>query len=137
MNENKLINILHEGGYSLVISNHGLHTYKGRGIADLYRILRDDKQLLNGASVADKIIGKGAAALMALGNVAKVFTDTISSSALTLLRNQGIAVTFQLEVPNIINRKGTGICPVEELCLGCRSPEECLPLLARFMSDKI
>lgn len=128
--------ILRSGGYSLVIQNDGLHTYTGRGVSDLYKIYSREKELLQGASVADKIVGKGAAALMALGGVSEVITDVISSSALSLLDTCGVSVRFQKEVPAIINRKGDGICPVEELCKDCRTPEECLPLIERFMSDK-
>lgn len=136
MTAERLMEILRSGGYSLVIQNDGLHTYTGRGVSDLYKIYSREKELLQGASVADKIVGKGAAALMALGGVSEVITDAISSSALSLLDTCGVSVRFQKEVPAIINRKGDGICPVEELCKDCRTPEECLPLIERFMSDK-
>lgn len=136
MTAENLMDILHSGGYSLVIRNNGIHTYKGRGISDLYKIYRQEKDLLNGASLADKIVGKGAAALMALGNVSEVITDVISSSALSLLEVSGISVRFQNVVPNIINHRGDGICPVEVLCMECRTAEECLLFIERFMSDK-
>lgn len=136
MTSENLMEILHSGGYSLVIQNNGLHTYTGRGISDLCKIYRQEKELLHGASVADKIVGKGAAALMALGDVSEVITDVISSSALSLLEVCGVSVSYQKVVPNIINRRGDGICPVEELCMQCRTPEECLPFIERFMSDR-
>lgn len=69
MNAKNLMDILHSGRYSLIINNKELHAYTGRGISDLYKIYNQDKELLHGASVADKIVGKGAAALMALGYV--------------------------------------------------------------------
>ena len=135
MNAKNLMDILHSGRYSLIINNKELHAYTGRGISDLYKIYNQDKELLHGASVADKIVGKGAAALMALGYVSEVITDVVSSSALSLLVVRGISVSFQKVVPNIINRKGDGICPVEERCMECRTPEVCLPFIERFMSD--
>ena len=135
MNAKNLMDILHSRRYSLIINNKELHAYTGRGISDLYKIYNQDKELLHGASVADKIVGKGAAALMALGYVSEVITDVVSSSALSLLVVRGISVSFQKVVPNIINRKGDGICPVEERCMECRTPEECLPFIERFMSD--
>ena len=128
--------ILRSGGYSLVIWNNGIHTFTGRGVSDLYRIYTGEKELLHGAVVADKIIGKGAAALMALGKVSEIFTDTISAPALSLLKDCGIPVSFQTVVPNIINRRGDGLCPVETLCLECVTPAECLPLIERFMTEK-
>lgn len=136
MNEESVMEILHSGGYSLVIWNNGIHTFTGRGVSDLYRIYIGEKELLDGAVVADKIIGKGAAALMALGKVSEIFTDTISAPALSLLNDGGIPVSFQTVVPNIINRRGDGLCPVETLCRECATPAECLPLIERFMNEK-
>lgn len=136
MNEESVMEILHSGGYSLVIWNNGIHTFTGRGVSDLYRIYTGEKELLDGAVVADKIIGKGAAALMALGKVSEIFTDTISAPALSLLKDCSIPVSFQTVVPNIINRRGDGLCPVETLCLECVTPAECLPLIEQFMKGK-
>lgn len=136
MTANELLGTLHEGEYTLVIWKCGVHTFSGHGISDLYHIYRHREELLNGALVADKIIGKGAAALMALGNVKAVTTDIISSSALSLLKNCGITVSYRKIVPNIINRQKNGICPVEQLCINSETPSECLPLIEQFMSDK-
>ena len=136
MTTQNLMDILHSGNYSLVVLNNGLHTYSGRGIADLYHLYMHHRELLHGASVADKIVGKGAAALMALGGVADVTTDVISTPALSLLEGCGIPVSYSKVVANIINRKGDGICPVEHLCSECNTPAECLPLIEQFMSDK-
>lgn len=136
MTAEQVMEILHSGGYSLVIWNNGIHTFTGRGVSDLYRIYNEQKGLLDGAVVADKIIGKGAAALMALGKVSEIITDTISSPALSLLKDSGIPVSFQTVVPDIINRRGDGLCPVETLCLECATPAECLPLIEGFMKEK-
>ena len=47
--------------------------FRERGVKDLYRLLREEPQLLDGAFVADKVVGKGAAALMILGGVEELF----------------------------------------------------------------
>lgn len=136
MTTENLMEILHSGGYSLVVWNGGTHTFIGRGVADLYEFYTQQRALLHSALIADKVIGKGAASLMALGGVKEVATDVISASALSLLKEAGIPVSFRNVVPNIINRKGDGICPVEQLCKDCTTPEECMPHIERFMSDK-
>ena len=100
--------------------------FRERGIKDLYRILTEEPELLDGASVADKVVGKGAAALMILGGVRAVHADVASTGALQLFDAQNIPVSCTLEVPHIINRAGTGWCPVETLCRDCRTAEECL-----------
>lgn len=104
-----------------------------RGVRDLFRLLADEPQVLRGAFVADKVVGKGAAALMVLGGVAEVYAGVISLPALELLERSAVAVSYGTAVPNIINRAWTGICPVESLCADCRSADECLPLIEEFI----
>ena len=62
-----IVDILHQGNHSLVVSNGTVSVFDGRGVSDLYRILNEDPSLLDGADIADKVVGKGAAALMLLG----------------------------------------------------------------------
>lgn len=129
-----LIEILHRGNHSLVVDNgNGPKTFDGRGVSDLYRIYTESPELLKDAALADKIVGKGAAALMSLGGVAQVYADVISTAALKLLRSNRVEVSFSAEVPNIINRAGTGVCPVETLCRACTTAAECLPLITDFL----
>ena len=107
--------------------------FRERGVKDLYRLLREEPQLLDGAFVADKVVGKGAAALTILGGVEELFADVVSRPALELLAGAGIAVEYTVVVPNIVNRAGTGTCPVEQLCAGAASAAECLPLIEGFI----
>lgn len=66
----KLINLLHTGGYSCTIANGGkIRTFTQRGVADLYDLLTQEPEFLKGALIADKVVGKGAAALMILGGI--------------------------------------------------------------------
>lgn len=132
---NRLIEILRSGNHSLVVAGSEIRTFDGRGIADLYRLFTLEPDFLAGASVADKVVGKGAAALMVLGGVKEVYAGVASSAALTLLHNSGVAARCDLEVPHIINRKGDGICPVETLCSDCSTAAECLPRIEQFMQQ--
>lgn len=128
-----LSDILHSGHHSLVVLQGGVHTFGGRGVSDLYRLWRENAALLHGAAVADKVVGKGAAALMALMNVSVLYADVISHSALELLRRAGVEVHPADVVPHIINRAGTGRCPLETRCAECVTPEECLVEIENFM----
>lgn len=130
-----LIKILHDGNHSLVVANGEVCTFDGRGISDLYNILNDDPGFLRGAEIADKVVGKGAAALMIIGGVDSLYADIISAPALELLCQSNTKVDFGKQVDNIINRKGDGICPVETLCLPCKTAQECLPLITQFMNS--
>ena len=131
-----LIRLLHNGHHSLVVANGEVRTFDGRGISDLYALLTDDPGLLRGASVADKVVGKGAVALMVLGGVLEVYAGVISTPALDLFRKSDIIVRFGQEVPNIINRAGDGICPVEQLCRDSETAADCLPLIKEFITGK-
>lgn len=108
---------------SCVIRNgDSMRIFRERGVADLFRLLREEPQLLRGAFIADKVVGKGAAALMVLGGVEGLFADVVSRPALELLAGAGIAVEYTVVVPGIMTAPGRGTCPVEQLCAGRRRP---------------
>lgn len=130
-----IIDMLHAGGFSCVIKNdEETRTFAQRGVADLYDLYQTDSAFMKGAAIADKVIGKGTAALMVLGGFKAVYADIISTSALALLRDAGIAVTFTQEVPYIINRNRTGRCPLETACLELNSAEEMYPAIRDFIN---
>lgn len=73
-----IIDILHKGGYSCVMKNREeVRTFTQRGVADLYDLYQADSAFMKGAAIADKVIGKGAAALMVLGGFKTVYADII------------------------------------------------------------
>ena len=129
-----LIEILHKGKHSLVVFNGEIHTYDSRGLSNLYHLYTTEPNILRDADIADKVVGKGAAALMVLGKVRSLHADVISNHALKLLESSQIKISYTQKVDNIINRQGTGICPVETQCLECKTAEECLPKITQFIS---
>ena len=110
-----------------------MRIFRERGVADLFRLLREEPQLLRGAFIADKVVGKGAAAPMVLGGVEGLFADVVSRAALDLFAAAGKAVAYTVAVPHIINRADDGICPVERLCAEAQTAKECLPLIEGFI----
>ena len=131
----ELINILRDGNHSLVVASDEIRTFDGRGVSDLYWLLFEKPVYLHGAKVADKVVGKGAAALMALAGVKEVHADVISHLAFELLKHAGINVTYESIVPHIVNRSGNGWCPLETRCMECDTPEECLVQIQSFMEE--
>lgn len=131
----ELVDRLRDEDASCVIRN-GAETrvFRERGVKDLFCLLETDPAFLAGALVADKVVGKGAAALMVLGGVRAVHAGVVSTPALGLFAVAHIPVEYGLEVPHIINRTKTGWCPVETLCRDCRTAEECLPLIRGFLA---
>ena len=122
----ELINLLHTGGYSCVIANEEkIRTFTQRGVADLYDLLTREPEFLKGALIADKVVGKGAAALMILGGIKELYTD--------LFQTSDVKVDFVQEVPFIWNRDHTGWCPVETMCSEEESAEAILQLIRGFL----
>ena len=132
----RVVDLLHELQCSCVICNgEEIRSFNQRGIKDLFELLHSEPHLLNGAFVADKVVGKGAAALMILGGIADLHADVLSRPAAELLQNANITFTYGKLADNIINRQGDGICPVERLCSKCATAQECLPLITDFVTQ--
>lgn len=132
---NKIVELLHAGNYSCVIQgrNGEIRTFSRRGVIDLYKLIENDLSFLNGASVADKVVGKAAASLMILSGVTRIYTDIISEPAFSLLEKAKIGVTSRKVVPFIQNRDKSGICPLESICSHTDSLEELFPLIEEFI----
>lgn len=131
----EIIDLLHKGGFSCVMKNREeIRTFTQRGVADLYDLYQAAPDFMKEASIADKVIGKGAAALMVLGGFKAVYADVISVPAINLLRESGVEVTFSQKVPHIINRDKSGWCPLETACHDLKSVEEMYPVIREFVN---
>lgn len=131
----ELVRILTDGGHTLVVSGTSLRTFDGRGVRDLYRLLTTEPEVLDGAAVADKVVGKAAAALMILGGVRELYACVLSEQAQTLLSASSIRVDYGRTVPHIINRDNTGWCPLERLCRDCDTARECKKQIDEFFNQ--
>ena len=102
-----------DGKYTcVVLTDNDEYTSYERGVKPLLSLLQTERSFV-GAVAADKCIGAGAAHLYVLLGVSEVWANIISTSAIQILQNKGIGVFFEQSVPNIINRRGDGICPIE------------------------
>ncbi|MDR1343621.1 MAG: DUF1893 domain-containing protein [Prevotellaceae bacterium] len=133
----EIVDMLHEGKYSCVIRNGETRTFTRPGVVDVYGLLKNEPAFLKGASVADKVVGKGAAALLALGEVSELYADVISTAALDLLKKTPVKALYREEVPAIKNKLNTGLCPLEAKCAGANSAADILPLIDDFMKEKL
>ena len=125
---------LNEQHISLIVRNAGQTTeYHQHGVQDLLSLVENEPQRLQGAVVADKTIGKAAAALMVVGSVKQAYTNTISTPAREMLEKAGIQVSFQQEIEKILNRDQTDQCPLDKSLNGIDAPEECV---AKMMQEQ-
>ena len=118
-----------DGKYTcvLLIDNEEYTSYE-RGVKPLLSLLQTGRSFA-GAVAADKCVGAGAAHLYVLLGVRAVWANIISMSAIQILKNNGIDVFFGQSVPNIINRRGDGICPIEEAVEGTENSQEAYQLI--------
>lgn len=110
----KAKHLLTQSNATLVLC-HGDETVisEKRGIAPMLDFI-SEKRVLNGFSAADKIVGKAAAMLFVLAGIKKVYAEVLSEAAVEVLSENGIEYSYGVLTERIINRKGTGICPMEQ-----------------------
>ena len=78
----ELKGLLSSGSYSLVVKkNDRLFFSHDRGVKPLLSLLASEPDMLQGARLADKVIGKAAALLMVKGGVREVFGAVVSEPA--------------------------------------------------------
>ncbi len=132
----QLVKLLHGGNYSCVIANGTItRTYTQRGVADLYELCHHNRDFLLGSSIADKVVGKGAATLMIYGGIKEVYADVISKSAYQLFKDYGLKVEYKTLVPFIINRSGDGQCPLETRCKDSDDLPTLMSIIENFIAQ--
>ena len=125
--------ILKTGKYTCVICKDGVvHTSTKRGVAPLVEWLTNGFDIKD-FSAADKIVGKAAALLFVLCGVKEIYAPVMSKTAADILSRHGIYAEWDTLVQTIINRSGTGPCPMEQVVAGTDNPAEAL----KAIQDKL
>ena len=90
----------------------------------LFICLSERRDALKDAVVVDKIVGRAAALLCALGGVKTVITPLASETARQVLEPANIELYAERTIPYIVNRDNTGMCPMEKMANDCTTPQE-------------
>lgn len=131
----QLIEILRREKCSLVVKNHGIvTTYSKPGVRDLEYLLDHDPEVLHGAVIADKVIGKAAAAMVVVGGVKELYAEVMSKRAIPFLEEAGIAYTYGTLVDTI--KEEGGRCQLEKITAPASTPEETVALLRAHFEKK-
>lgn len=113
-NMEKAVRLLEEGIYTCVLcKDNRVYTSTERGVKPLLEWYNKGINM-QGFSAADKVVGKAAAFLYVLLGVDEVYAPVMSEGAVHIFERNGIKVQYKLCVKEIINRAGTGRCPMEE-----------------------
>lgn len=111
-------------GHSLCLCKDGeILTDDGKGISPMMRLLAAGKDL-SGYSAADVIVGKAAAMLFVKAGIVRVHGKTMSQNGSAFLTAHGIPHTYDTLTEQIINRQGTGCCPMEQTVAEISDAEE-------------
>lgn len=136
MQKEELAKMIDSGLYCCAVSKNDIvMTSNENGIKPLFQWLKSDRSILEDCHTADKIIGKAAALLLALGRVKSVYGKVMSESAIAVFEQHNIPYTYTTRVEYIINRAGTGMCPMEETVCNISNPDEAFEALQRKIDE--
>lgn len=126
---------LKTSGDSLIVVKDGLVllSKKGGGIGPLFDALLELGERMKGSCVADRVIGKAAAALCVFSKIKKVYTPVLSKTAVELLVNNKIIYSTDFLVPGILNKDRTGFCPLESITADMEDHREIYDAVKKFL----
>ncbi len=131
----KAISLLESGGYTCVLTDgDAVFTSTQRGVKPLAQFLESGRAFA-GFSAADKVVGRATAYLYVLLGVTALYAQVVSQPAIAVLQENGIDVSYGNLVPNIINRRGDGICPFEASVLDITDPQMAYAAIRQKMQE--
>lgn len=114
---NDLKKILFDEKLACIIEQNGV-IYKETAKGVLPIVNHYEAGHLKDAVIVDKVIGKASALFMLLGRPKAIHGMVISEPALEIIKKSGVPYSYDEVVENIINREGTGLCPMESSVIG-------------------
>lgn len=128
---NHAIQLIRNNKASCVVIKNGRIIYSaiGPGVRPLIELYENNPDILKGGFVVDKVIGKAAAMILTLGGASKAYGLLMSTAAKTYLDEHGIPNDSGRCVEIISNRKGDGMCPMEQAVMDTDDAETAYHLL--------
>lgn len=136
INLKKAIEILRENSdcTCVLCKNEKIFKSSERGIGRLLNWVKSDIDF-SGFSAADKIVGKAAAFIYVLLGVKEVYGEVMSEKAVRVFEEYNISYSYGILTKEIINRKGTGPCPMEETVGNVTDPKTAIELLEQKLAS--
>lgn len=111
---------------------------KNRGIQPIFELPRKIKlSEVEGAYVADRVIGRAAAMILSSLKIKAIYTRIISEEAIKIFKENNIQVSYDKKVKNILNRTKEDLCPIEKLSQGVNNVEELLEEIEIFLKEVV
>jgi hypothetical protein len=119
--------------FVLVKQNRVLATGTRDGIGELLTAVERLGAETNGASLADKVVGKAVAMLAVEAGVRAVYSPLASEAAQRVLFSRQISLQAVRLVPLIRNKRDDGPCPMERLTMPLDEPRDAVAALKNFV----
>ena len=117
---------LSEDGLTLSIVKNGQVVFEtvSHGVSGFLEAVEKFGDRLDGAYVADRIVGRAVALLCVYAKVGAVYAMVLSRNAKELLEENMVHCEWKRLVENILDVNKTGLCPFERLAMEISSPKD-------------
>ena len=132
------VRIIESGGAGVVVVKDGVIVAtepNGPGVRPLLRVHDMRPDVLKGALVVDKVVGRAAAAIALHGGAAQVYGLLMSEPAKAFLAAKGVKASARAIVPKILNRDRTGLCPLEDSVKDLDDPDKMIAALRKRIAE--
>lgn len=120
----KAKNLLKDDVTFAAVGKEGIYTSEQRGVKPILDKIDSDPNFFDGASVADRVIGKAAAMLLEKYGVVEIYAQVTSEYAAAYLENKSVKLNYEKKTDFIMNRSGTDMCPMEKAVLNVNNADE-------------
>ncbi len=129
--------ILSDKGATLAIVKEGrvLFESDSSGIRGLLQAIEKLGKEMAGSSVADKVVGRAAALLLAHSSVREVYASVLSREGLKVLEENHIKIEHENLVQIILDQTGKKICPFEKFSSEIKSLDAAYEQLKNFAKE--
>src|SRR5699024_7282785 len=128
----------YEDDYTFVAAKDGQIIFKSseKGIKPMYRFVTEIKERAKDASIADRVIGRGAALLASTLGIREIYAELISKEGIDVLKEHDIPYAYDVLCNYIKNKDRTDYCPIEKLSMWVEDPSIILRKLENFFNKK-
>ena len=132
----KAKNLIANGVTCAIVSADEVITSCKKGVKPLLEVISSGKSVV-GWVAADKVVGAGAAFLYARMQISALYAEVLSVDAKEVIERFGIAVEYGSLVPYIKNRKGDGVCPIEQCVKGCETCDDAFKKINERLNELV
>jgi hypothetical protein len=116
---------LSQKGLTLIIVKNGavLFETSSHRISGFLGAIEQFGIRLEGASVADRVVGKAIALLCVYARMREVYAEVLSRKAKAVLEDNGVPCEWEELVDTILDLNRNDVCPFEKAAAGISDPE--------------